>query len=125
MLKRVEQQIKDVVDDVSSDSGLSVTLDIFARRKAGGLRISHPLVRCAGAMLAGLNIKPMRYSTTSLLAALLSRKIPSITLGFTNGERMGQLDEIEEIALIEPMASGMAQFVGVLLAMDGGLCDDK
>ncbi len=125
LLKRVEHQISDIVDETAADSGTSVSLDIFARRKPGGILISHPLVRCARDVLHTLGIKPMLYPSTSALAALQSRKIPAITVGLTSGERLGQLDEIEEIAMIEPMAVGMAQVAGILLAMDGGSCDEK
>ncbi len=125
MLNRVERQLRDIVDETAADSGTGVSLDIFARRKPGGIRISHPLVRCARDVLSTLGIKPMLYSSTSALAALQSRRIPAVTVGFTKGERLGQLDEIEEIAMIDPMSSGMAQLVGILLAIDGGLCDEK
>jgi tripeptide aminopeptidase len=125
MLEKIEQQLNDIVDDTAADSGISVSLDVFARRKPGGIRISHPLVRSARAVLSKLGIKPVIYSTTSGLAALQSRKIPSVTVGFTRGERLGRLDEIEEVAMIEPMSAGMAQLLGIILSVDGGLCDEK
>ncbi len=124
ILNRLEEQIHEIVMSVASRTGLEVSLDIFTRREPGGIPISHPLVRVSRAMLEKLGITPMIYSTTSALSAFSVQKIPAVTLGITTGERSSDLDEIKEWAGIAPMSAGLAQLVGVLLAMDGGCCDD-
>ena len=57
------------------------------------------------------------------LASLIEKKIPSLVLGLTTGTRRDDLPEMEEVVAIEPMWTGLAQLVGVLLAIDGGFCD--
>jgi hypothetical protein len=41
-------------------------------------------------------------------------------LGITHGENLNKIDESIEI---EPIYSGLAQLLGVLLAIDKGYCD--
>jgi tripeptide aminopeptidase len=121
ILRQLEQQIDDIAEDVAAQAGIQIKLEIVGRREPGGLDIGHPLVRVARAVLAGLELTPQMYPTTSMLAALTDAKIPAITLGITSGERRLDLDEIDESAAIEPMATGLAQLVGLLAALDGGL----
>lgn len=126
ILNKVQQQMEDITAEVTANSGIDITLDIFARREPGGIKISHPLVRSARAVLKALDIQPMMYPTTSAVAApLIHEKIPVVTLGVTRGERRNELEEIEEVVDIEPIPTGMAQLAGVLLAMDGGFADGR
>ncbi|OGV42691.1 MAG: hypothetical protein A2X46_05340 [Lentisphaerae bacterium GWF2_57_35] len=124
ILTRIEEEIRDITLSEASRTGMQFELDIFTRREPGGIGISHPLVKSAQAIQEKLEIVPMLYSTTSALAAHCDLRIPSVTLGITMGERSHELDEIKEWAPLPPMAQGMAQLVGLLLAIDGGLCDD-
>ncbi|MCG2659776.1 MAG: peptidase dimerization domain-containing protein [Kiritimatiellae bacterium] len=123
LLNQVAQQIEDITEDVAANSGVTVKFDIFARRAPGGLDISHPLVRQTRAIHTALGISSQMYSTTFALAALVEKKTPSIVLGLTTGTRRDDLPELEEAAAIEPIWTGLAQLVGVLLTIDGGLCD--
>lgn len=123
ILKQIQEQLENIVEDVASNSGVRVTLDLFARREPGGLDIGHPLVRNARAIVTALGLQPMLYPTTSAMNALIDRKIPALTLGFTTGERRSELDEFDEAVAIPPMAAGLAQITAVLLAMDGGFCN--
>lgn len=124
ILNQIRQQLEDICEEVAAASGIVVTPDFFARREPGGLDIGHPLVRSARAVLIGLGLQPMTYLTTSGLSAFVDRKIPALTLGITTGERLGRLDEFDEACAIGPMAAGLAQLVGVLLAVDGGHADE-
>jgi tripeptide aminopeptidase len=125
ILHQVQQQIEDLVGEVASQSGIIVTADFFARREPGGLDPAHPLVRCGRSVLTRLGLQPMIYLTTSGMSVLVDRKIPALTLGVTRGERLGRLDEFDEACAIAPMATGLAQLVGILLAMDGGHADES
>lgn len=120
-LNQIKQQIEDVVQEVSAQSGTQVTLDVFTRREPGGIDIAHPLVRNAKSIITALGLQPMIYPTTSQLAALRDAGIPSLTLGLTTGERRNELDEIDEAVAVAPLFSGMAQLVGMLLSMDEGV----
>jgi len=67
----------------------------------------------------------MLYPTTAALIALLEKKIPAVTLGFTTGKRKNEFDELEEMIAIPPMSIGLAQIIGILRFIDEGLCDEK
>lgn len=124
ILHEIRRKMEDLVAEVGAQSGLRVELDFFARREPGGLDIGHPLVRCGRAVLERLGVTPMTYRTTSGMSAMVDRGIPALTVGVTTGERLGRLDEFDEACAIEPMAAGLAQLVGILLAMDGGHADE-
>ncbi|MFH0908350.1 MAG: peptidase [bacterium] len=121
ILKQTAQQIDDIAEDVAAQAGVQMKFETVAQREPGGLDISHPLVRAARDILTALSIQPQLYATTSLMAALRDAKIPSLTVGITTGERKSELDEIDESVAIPPMATGMAQLVALLQAIDGGL----
>lgn len=121
ILQQIHQQIKDLTEDVAGQTGIKITLDIFGQREPGGIDISHPLVRNARAILTALNIQPVMYATTSLHAALRDAAIPALTLAVTTGERRSELDEIDESVPIAPMFTGLAQLVGIVASIDGGL----
>jgi len=123
ILHEIRQRMEDLVAEVGAQSGLRVDLDFFARREPGGLDIGHPLVRCGRAVLERLGVTPTTYRTTSGMSAMVDRGIPALTVGVTTGERLGRLDEFDEACAIGPMAAGLAQLVGILLAMDGGHAD--
>ncbi len=120
ILAQVREQFDDITEDVSAQSGTRITLDVFAVRQPGGLDIAHPLVRQARAILAALRLAPSLYPTTSLMAAVRDVGVPAITVGCSVGERKQELDEIDEAVGIAPLATGLAQLVGLLQAADGG-----
>jgi len=86
------------------------------------LKFNHPLVKSTAAILKSLGIKPTSKSTESALSIFLSRKIPSVTLGITYGEHHYTNKATMEI---EPMFKGIAQVVGVIKAIDSGVCDEQ
>jgi hypothetical protein len=55
------------------------------------------------------------------LSAFIDRDIPAVTVGITSGEHVG---ESRETVDIEPMSTGLAQIVAMLVAIDGGFCDE-
>ena len=57
-----------------------------------------------------------------ILNTFLSNKIPALTLGITHGA-----DHYKERATmeIEPMYQGIAQIIGVIKAIDSGVCDEQ
>lgn len=117
LVKRVGDEIADIVAETESESGADIALDIFARREPGGIRISHPLVRSARQVMDGLGIKPLIMPSTSETSALIDQKIPSITLGLAASRGLA---EEQDTIDIESFHRGLAQLVGVLMAIDGG-----
>ncbi|CAN5220473.1 M20/M25/M40 family metallo-hydrolase [soil metagenome] len=112
--------IQDIVKEVSSKTGDEVKLDIFARRRPGGIPYAHPLNKCARSVMNQLEIEPRLAPSTSELAALIDKEIPALTLGITSGDRIHKMDESVKI---EPIFKGLAQIIGILIATDGGFCD--
>jgi hypothetical protein len=73
-------------------------------------------------VLDSLGIKPISKSTESAQSIFLSRKIPAVTLGITHGEKHYTVKATMDI---EPMFKGIAQIIGVLKAIDSGICDES
>ena len=70
--------------------------------------------------MRALGINPLSKSTESALSIFLSRKVPAVTLGITHGENFYTDKATMEI---EPMFKGIAQVIGVIKAIDSGVCD--
>lgn len=120
LVQDIHQTMEEIVTEVSSRSGDTISLDIFAQREPGGIPFSHPLVRHTRRIMDQLEIEPRPGPSTSELSAFIDRNIPGITLGLTHGDNIHESNESIEI---EPVYTGIAQIIGTLLAIDGGYCD--
>jgi acetylornithine deacetylase/succinyl-diaminopimelate desuccinylase-like protein len=114
-------RLEEAVAEVASKTGDHINLDIFAKRQPGGIEFSNPLVRCTRQILKSLEINPRYEPSTSELSGFIDYKIPALTLGISSGKYL-QMDE--EYIDIEPMFKGIAQLVSIILAIDGGYCDE-
>ena len=121
IVRQIASDLEDIVEDVISQSGSEVVLDIIARREPAGLVIGHPLVKQTRKIMSALDLRPHITPSISELSALIVHGIPAITLGITEGEH---LHDQRETVQLEPMFTGLTQLVAVLLAIDGGLCDE-
>lgn len=108
-----------ITQQVAAQSGEDVELQIIARRHPGGIDPDHPLVERSRRIMSRLGLAPRMTPSTSELAALIDRRVPSITIGITDSAHTG---EPNETVFIEPMATGITQLLGILLAIDGGYC---
>lgn len=118
MIERVEREIEDIVAENGSRHAVSASLDVFFRRKAGGLRFGHPLVRSTHEVMRKLGIEPDQGHSPSELSEFISRGIPALTIGISRGEKNREEPDYVEI---EPILRGVAQLIGTLLAIDGGV----
>lgn len=121
LVQDIHQSMEEIVTEVSSRSGDTISLDIFAQREPGGIPFSHPLIRHTRRIMDQLNIEPRPGPSTSELSAFIDRKIPAITLGLTHGDNVHESNESIEI---KPIYTGIAQIIGTLLAIDGGFCEE-
>jgi acetylornithine deacetylase/succinyl-diaminopimelate desuccinylase-like protein len=121
VVKSIYRDIQDIVDGIRHENEVSLNLKTISNLKAARLKFNHPLVKSAAAVLEKLNITPVSKSTESALSIFLSHKIPSVTLGITHGENFYSGNATMEI---EPMFKGIAQIIGVLQAIDSGVCDE-
>lgn len=121
MVSDINRTIQEIVTEVSSRSGDTIELDIFAEREPGGIAFSHPLIRHTRQIMDELEIESRPGPSTSELSAFIDHNIPAITLGLTHGDH---IHETGESIQIEPVFKGIAQVIGTLLAIDGGYCEE-
>ncbi len=119
-VKTIYNDIRDIVQGISHENGVDMKLTTISNLNATTLKFNHPLVKNASSVLKKLNIKPVSRPTESSLSIFLARKIPAVTLGISTGENRF----MENAKMhIEPMIKGIAQIVGVIMAIDSGVCD--
>jgi tripeptide aminopeptidase len=123
MVNEIRERIEEIALEVSSQSNKTVELDFFGTRAPGGLAFTHPLCRQTRRIMEHLAIQPESSPSLSELSAFIDHAIPAITVGITRGERRKERNEEESIE-IEPIFTGLAQLIGILLAIDGGFCDE-
>ncbi|GAK52814.1 peptidase dimerization domain protein [Candidatus Moduliflexus flocculans] len=121
VVESIREEIQEIVMEQAAKTNKTITAEFFGKRTPGGLAISHPLCRQTRRIMEALSIEPHISPSLSGLSAFIDRKIPAITLGITKGQRT---KDPEETILIAPIAKGVAQLIGVLLAIDGGFCDE-
>jgi tripeptide aminopeptidase len=120
IVRALGDQISDICAETSSQTGAEVEFNVLARREPGGIGFSHPLASHARAIIKALGVNPRISPSTSELSAFIDQKIPAVTIGLTQGEHHNEENERLEI---EPIYLGIAQLIGMLLAVDGGFTD--
>jgi acetylornithine deacetylase/succinyl-diaminopimelate desuccinylase-like protein len=121
IVKQLFKDIKDIVDGIGHEDQVDLKLRIISNLNATRLMYNNPLVKASSAVLKTLGIDPVSEPSESSLSIFLSRKIPAVTLGVTHGYNYYEEDATMEI---DPMFKGIAQILGVILAIDKGVCDD-
>lgn len=122
MVKSIYNDIKSIVEGISHEYEVDLSLKPISNRVASRLPYSHPLIKTAGAIMTKLGLHPFSEHSESELSIFLSRGIPAVTLGITHGENY----HLENASMeIEPMFTGIAQIIGVLMAIDSGVCDEQ
>jgi tripeptide aminopeptidase len=116
-VEELGRTISDLAEEISSQTGSEVKFDILARRDPGGIGYSHPIARISREVMERLGIEPRITPGTGDLSAFIDRKIPAVTVGITHGEHYGKQNEMIHI---DPIPRGVAQLIGILLAMDRG-----
>ena len=118
IVHNVGDAIRNITDELSAQTAAEVKVDIFAQREPGGVPFGHPLVAATRHIMQHLDIDPHITPSMSELATLIGRSIPAVTLGLTTGEN---LHTGREMIRIEPVYTGLAQLIGVLMAIDQGV----
>ena len=70
-----------------------------------------------------LGIEPDQGHSPSELSELISRDIPAVTLGLTTGRKSAKNEPGH--VFIDPLFLGIAQLIGVIVAIDRGECDES
>ncbi len=121
MVKTIHNDIKDIVNGIGHESGVGLKIKTISNLRASKLEYNHPLVKNAMAIMEKLGLKPVSEPSESELSIFLSNNIPALTLGITNGVNYHQENGRMEI---EAMFKGIAQLIGVIMAIDSGVCDE-
>ncbi|NQT36234.1 MAG: peptidase [Planctomycetes bacterium] len=122
MIDQIYGQIEDIVSEMSARHAVDAHFDLFFRTRAGGIRFAHPLVKSVLGVMEELGIPPDQGHSPSELSELIARGIPAVTLGISRGEKNRK--KSQDYVLIDPILTGVAQLVGVILAIDEGACDE-
>lgn len=122
MVKSIFNDIKDIVEGISHEYEVELKLKTLSNIRAARIKFNHPLVKSTVDVMKKLGLTPISEPSESELSIFLSRKIPAVTLGITRGENYQQTNAMVEI---EPMFKGIAQIIGVIMAIDSGVCDEE
>jgi len=122
MVKSMFTDINDIADGINHKYNVDLELKTISTINASGLKYNNPLVKSTVAVMETLGLKPVSSPSESEMAIFLSRNIPAVTLGLTYGKNYHLEDATIEI---DPLFKGIAQVIGVLKAIDNGVCDEK
>ncbi len=115
----IRNQINAIVDDEAREKGVSCHLEAIARTRAGGLESDHTLVVLTRKIMSALGVASRESIYSAIISGYVEQELPAICLGITDGDNINYPDEYVEI---EPILTGVAQLIGVLMAIDGGCC---
>ncbi len=119
-LTELSRSIEAIVEDVAAQTGAQVRFEIIARSQAGGLDPQHPLVEQASTILKTVGVEPSKGCCSTAASCFNDQGVPGLVIGVTYGHNLNQPEEEIEIA---PVFRGIAQLIGILMAIDGGCCD--
>ena len=120
MVKQIYSDIKDIVRGIRHEQGVGLELKTISNLHAAKLGYGQPLVKCVLDIMERLGLKTISSPSESELPIFLSHNIPAVTLGITHGKNY----HLEGSTMdIKPMFKGIAQIVGVIQAIDHGVCD--
>ncbi|WP_457571881.1 hypothetical protein [Desulfovulcanus sp.] len=116
-IEEITTTIYNILDSIALQPGVSAHLKQIANTTSGGLDSSHPLVLRARQILDALDISPQDSIYSPMISAFAEYNIPALCIGITYAENVNYLDEFIEI---DPIMKGVAQLIGILMAIDGG-----
>ena len=121
MVQSMMNEIADMTSGISHEYGVDINLKTISSLSASRLKYNHPLVKNTALIMEKLGITPVSEHSMSELSIFLAKNIPAVTLGITKGKNY----HLENSSmLIEPMFKGIAQIIGVIMAIDSGVCDE-
>lgn len=106
----------DILAECQASEPVEFEVTVVGDRPAGSVSIDHDLVRTAQAVLHSLDITPSFKTGSTDANLLLSRGLPTVTIGLTRGDNAHRLDEYIEV---EPLRTGLQQIILLTLALSG------
>jgi len=121
MVKRMYHEMMDIVEGIGHEHHVDLKLNIISNLYPATLKYKHPLVKSTVAIMKRLGLTPASHSSESELSVFLTKNIPAVTLGITDGKNI----HLEQASMkIDPMFTGIAQIIGAIMAIDSGVCDE-
>lgn len=102
----------DKIIESSNTGDISTDIEILGERPAGQTPDSEPIVQTGLQILRDLGMDPYTDASSTDANVPISRGIPSVCVGVSRGEGAHRM---EETIQIEPIASGMAQLMKLVL----------
>lgn len=121
VVQQIREGIHDIVADIASKYNAKIEFEVVSCREPGGIDVGHPLVKSCRQVMEKLELKPKIFPSISEVSELIGRGLPAVTLGLTEAVHLHDLDETIRI---RPIYKGIAQLLAVLLAIDGGFCNE-
>lgn len=122
LVESLRERIDDIIAHATASHKADFKFTVVSRREPGGIDVGHPLVKNCRGIMEKLDLKPTIRPSMSEVSELISRGLPSVTLGITEASN---LHDLNETIRIKPIYTGVAQLLGVLLAIDGGFCNES
>jgi acetylornithine deacetylase/succinyl-diaminopimelate desuccinylase-like protein len=111
-LRYLNRKVEKIVQD-ANNAGVEVSIETIGHRPGGEIPATHPLVSLAVQSLEDLGVQPILNIGSTDANVPLSRGLPAITIGLTNG---GSAHSIEEYLYTEPLKIGLAHVTDVVVA---------
>ncbi len=121
MVGSLYNDIRDIVRGLGHEFEVELRTKTISNVRASRLKYNHPLVKSAVAVMTALGLHPISGPSESELSIFLSRNVPALTLGITYGQGYQQEEATMQIS---PMFDGIAQVIGIMRAIDAGVCDE-
>ncbi len=121
LVESIRERIDDIIAHATASHKADFEFTVVSSREPGGIEVGHPLVKNCRRIMEKLELKPTIRPSMSEVSELISRGLPSVTLGITEASN---LHDLNETILIKPIYTGLAQLLAVLLAIDGGFCNE-
>ena len=115
-LDRLASQVEEIISSTKGDQ-IRTEIEVLGERPAGRVDPSTKLVRVAGDILRELGLEPELNASSTDANIAISRGIPAICVGLTQG---GGAHRIEESIEIAPIKQGIAQLAMLAAAFPVG-----
>lgn len=121
MVHAMRDKIAEIIAHATATHNAEFEFNVVSSREPGGIDIGHPLVKSCRNIMETLGLQTVIRPSMSEVSELIGRGLPSVTLGLTEASNMHDLNETIKI---KPIYTGLAQLLAVLLAIDGGFCNE-
>lgn len=121
MVDSIRERINEIIAHATAAHNAVFDFKVVSSREPGGIDIGHPLVKNCRRIMDTLQLQTTIRPSMSEVSELISRGLPAVTLGITEASN---LHDLNETIRIKPIYTGLAQLLAVLLAIDGGFCNE-